>query len=534
MKKFFWISIMVILANLILVGCAETVLTNEGQVERTQSKDTLVMAIGSEPEGGFDPCTGWGRYGSPLFQSTLIETDKNMNIVYDLAKNYEISDDGLTWTFTIRDDAYFTDGEKVTAEDVAFTFDTAKLSGSIVDLTNMKEVSAVNGFTVEFILEKPDTSFVYTVAAIGIVPKHAYGTDYGDSPIGSGPFKLLQWDKGQQIIMEANENYYGKVPEIKKITILFMDEDAAFAAAKAGEIDVAMTNSNFADQEIKGMNLVSLKSIDNRGLTLPYLKGEGKTDAEGNKIGNNVTSDIAIRRALSYGINRDILVNDVINGYGRPAFTECDGMPWGSDEAIVEYDLDKAKSILEEAGWIDIDNDGIREKEGIKAEFNLLYSSSDATRQALATAVSLQAEELGIKITTEGTSWDVISKRMFSEAVLMGWGAQNPMETYLLYHSDNMGKDYYNPEYFSSEKVDEYIDRAMSTNNLDESMEYWKKVQWDGTTGISTKGECVWVWLVNVDHLYYVREGLNIGEQKIHPHGHAWPIVANLREWSWN
>jgi len=116
----------------------------------------------------------------------------------------------------------------------------------------------------------------------------------------------------------------------------------------------------------------------------------------------------------------------------------------------------------------------------------------------------------------------------------MGWGAQSPIETYLLYHSDNMGKDYYNPEYFSNNVVDSYIDKAMSTSDVNESMEYWKKAQWDGETGLSTEGECPWIWLVNVDHLYYIREGLDIGTQKIHPHGHAWPLVSNLRDWKWN
>lgn len=519
--------ILLIIIILTLSGCGVNKLESNEENE-------LIMAIGSEPEEGFDPCNGWGRYGSPLFQSTLIDTDHNMDIVYDLATEYAISNDGIIWTFKLRDDAYFTDGEKVKAEDVVFTFETAKNSGSIVDLTNMESISSISDTEVEFKLKKPDSSFVYTIAATGIVPKHVYGPNYGDNPMGSGPFILVQWDKGQQIIMKANEDYYGKVPEIKKITILFMEEDTAFAAAKSGQLDVAITNANLAGKEINGMDLIAIKTIDNRGLTLPYLKDEGKTDENGNKIGNNVTSDISIRRALSYGIDREKLVNDVINGYGRPAYTECDGMPWANSEAIVEYNLNKAKTILEEAGWIDSDRDGVREKEGVKAEFNLLYSSSDSTRQALAMAVALQAEELGIKINVEGTSWDIISKRMYSEAVLMGWGAQNPNETYLLYHSDNMGKDYYNPEYFSNDTVDRYIDSAMSTLDINESMEYWKKVQWDGQTGLSTRGECPWVWLVNVDHLYYIREGLDIGTQKIHPHGHAWPLVANLKHWKWN
>lgn len=533
-RGYFKTMVIILIGLFIFVGCSSEQPSQETIQENESKKNKeLVMAIGSEPDGGFDPVVGWGRYGSPLFQSTLVETDENMEIVMDLARDYKVSENGLTWTFPLREDAYFTDGERVTAEDIVFTFESAKDSGSIVDLTNMKKVSLVDENTVEFGLEKPDSSFIYTIAATGIVPKHAYGPDYGENPIGSGPFKLVQWDKGQQIIMQANEDYYGKVPGMKKVTVLFMQEDAALAAAQSGQVDIAQTSANLADQEIEGMRLEVVESIDNRGLTLPYLSDEGKADENGYKIGNDVTSDIAIRRALSYGIDREALVEDVLNGFGRPAYSEADGMPWSSSKAMVEYNVGKAKNILEEAGWVDTDKDGIREKNGQKAQFNLLYAASDSTRQALANAVSLQAEELGIKITIEGTSWDVIDQRMFSEGVVMGWGVQSPIETYLLYHSDNMGRDYYNPEYFSNERVDKHIDDAMSSLDREESMEHWKKVQWDGETGVATQGESPWVWLVNVDHLYYVREGLNIGTQKIHPHGHAWPLVANLRDWTW-
>ncbi len=533
MKKYIMMPIVFTMALFILVGCSNQVTNNRVEQTESAAKDELMMAIGSEPDEGFDPTVGWGRYGNPLFQSTLIDTDSNMDIIYDLATDYTISPDGLTWEFTLRDDAIFTDGEPVKVSDVVFTFETAKASGSIIDLTNVKSVESLDDIKVQFNLEKPDSSFAHTIVATGIVPEHAYDTNYGENPIGSGPFILKQWDKGQQIILVANEDYYGQVPEIKKVTILFMEEDTALAAAKAGQLDVAVTAASLADQEIEGMELEVVKSIDNRGLTLPYVKDEGNVDAQGNKIGNNVTSDIAIRRALSYGINRENLITDVINGYGRPAYTECDGMPWGNDEAVVEHDLEKANEMLESAGWI-TGSDGVREKDGLKAEFNLLYPASDSTRQALATGVSLQAKELGIKINTEGSSWDIIEQRMFSEPVMMGWGAQNPKETYLLYHSDNTGKDYYNPEYYSNPVTDQHIENAMAALTVEESMDHWKKVQWDGETGLATQGESPWVWLVNVDHLYYVREGLNIGKQKIHPHGHAWPIVANLKEWKWN
>jgi peptide/nickel transport system substrate-binding protein len=105
---------------------------------------SITLAIGGEPDEGFDPCTGWGRYGSPLFQSTLLEFDRDMNIVNDLAAGYSVSANGLLWTFRIREDARFTDGQPVRASDVAFTFNTAKESGSEIDLTRMRAARAVN------------------------------------------------------------------------------------------------------------------------------------------------------------------------------------------------------------------------------------------------------------------------------------------------------------------------------------------------------------------------------------------------------
>ncbi len=535
-KNYITLALLGLIVIAILVGCTKgkDAIDNNLHNRTTDAKDTLTMAIGSEPDGGFDPILGWGRYGSPLIQSTLVKTNADMEIVGDLAEEYTISDDGLTLTFYLRKDAYFTDGEQVTADDVVFTFNKAKESASIVDFTVLDSITAVDSHTVEIKLKEPQSTIIYSIAKTGIVPEHAYSESYGDHPIGSGPFKFVQWDKGQQLILEANEDYYGTVPEIKRVVILFMSEDAALLAAKAGQLDVAMTVPSLATDEIEGMVLYRAQTIDNRGITLPVVPDEGKTTEEGYPIGNNVTSDIAIRKALSYGINRERLVDEVLNGYGRPAYTEADGMPWFNEKSVVEYDIEKAKQILEEAGWLLSNEDGIRRKGDLKAEFNLIYPAGDSVRQGLALAVSEQAKNLGISISVEGLSWDEIDKRMFRDAVLMGWGDQNPMETYLLYHSSNKGKsNYYNPQNYENPIVDRYLEEALRMPDLDRANEIWKKVQWDGTTGTSTLGDAPWVWLVNIDHLYYIREGLNIGEQKIHPHGHAWPLLSNLEEWKW-
>lgn len=530
------IVIGVICILFLCVGCASSTESGvSGTLDSLEGDgvNQVVIALSEEPEEGFDPCVGWGRYGSPLIQSTLITVDENMEIAYDLATDYTVSSDGKTWTFQIRDDIYYSDGTKLTVEDIAFTFETAKNSGSVVDLSVMESVRTIGDTTVEFTLKESQITFLYTVAQTGIVPEASYDARYYENPIGSGPYTLLQWDKGQQVILGINEYYYGEMPEIEQVTILFMEEDAAYLAAQKGLVDVAITNSNYYNNEIEGMTLQNFETIDNRGLTLPVLPDTGETTAEGYEIGNDVTSDIAIRQALSYGIDREVLIAYCLNGYGTPAYSECDGMPWSNEAAIVEYDSAYAIALLEEAGWVLNESTGIREKDGAEASFTLLYNADDSTRQALSLAVSTEAAKLGIAIEVYGTSWDDIATRMYSDAVLMGWGSQNPIELYYLYHSSNMGVDYYNPENYSSEITDFYIEQAMGATEFETAMEYFQLASWDGETGISTLGACPWVWLVNVDHLYYVADGLDMGEQKIHSHGHSWPVLSNLNEWEW-
>lgn len=517
MKKY-----LILVLLLSLVGC------QSGEI---RDKNTLVIALTSEPAEGFDPCVGYGRYGSPLIQSTLIKFDADMEIEYDLATDFSISDDGLVWTFIIRDDAFLSNGEKITAKDVAFTYETAKNSGSVVDLSVLDHVNVIDDEKVEFHLKTPQITFMFTVAQTGIVPKEYYDENYYKEPIGSGAFTMLQWDKGQQVILGINEYYYGEKPNFEQVTILFMNYETAYLSAQKGLVDVAISNSNYAFLEIDGMTLRSFETIDNRGITLPVLANIGETTQDGYVIGNNVTADIAIRNALNYGINREQIIIDCLNGYGIEAFSECDGMPWGNDGIAVDYDFQKAVEILENAGWILNSNTKIREKDGETAKFTLLYTLDDEIRQALSYAVAIYAKELGILIDVEGTSWDDIDKRMFSCAVLFGWGSQNPLETYYLYHSSNMGVDYYNPENYSSERTDFNIEMAMNSTDYDISMEYFKKVQIDDFDGVSNENP--WIWLVNIDHLYYVRDDLYLGEQKIQPHGHSWPLVGNLAEWKW-
>jgi peptide/nickel transport system substrate-binding protein len=518
----------VALLCLILAGCS-----SKEEKEAGPLKDELVLAIGAEPEGGFDPATGWGRYGSPLFQSTLLKRDSDLKIVNDLATGYGISPDGLTWTVKLRQDVKFSDGKPLTAEDVVFTYQTAASNGSSIDLTNMAKVESTDSHTVAFKLKKPQSTFLSMLVATGIVPKHLYGSDYGAKPVGSGPFKLVQWDKGQQVIAEVNPDYYGAKPHFKKLTFLFLNEDAAFASAKSGKVDVAYIPSAFSKQAVSGMKLLDVKSVDNRGITFPYIKAGGK-DKNGYAIGNDVTSDIAIRKAVNTVVDRQKLVDGILEGYGTPAYTIADNLPWWNKDTVMkDGDVTKAKQILADAGWRDQNGDGIAEKGSLQASFTLIYPSGDLTRQSLALAVADMVKPAGILIQVEGKSWEETEKLMHSNAVMFGWGSHDPIEMYHVHSSAFQGVDYFNPGYYSSPAVDEWMNKALAAPDEETALEYWKKSQWDGQTGSSALGDAPWAWLVNIDHLYLAKDKLDTGKQRIQPHGHGWPLTDNIEEWKW-
>lgn len=506
----------------------------------SRSEDSVVIAMdpNSEPEAGFDPSYGWGageHVHEPLIQSTLTVTNADLTIGHDLAEDYSVSEDGLTWHVVIRDDVTFTDGEPLTAEDVAFTYNTVKESSSVNDFTMLDHAEALDDTTVVFHMTRPFSIWPYTMAVVGIVPEHAYDSKtYGTNPIGSGRYILKQWDKGQQVILEANPDYYGEEPKMKQVTILFMEEDAAFLAAQSGQVDLAYTSATYSEEEIEGYTLASYDSVDNRGFNLPAIP-EGK-DGEGKTVGNDFTSDVLVRRAINIGVDRQEMIDHVLNGYGTPAYSVCDQLPWYNEASEVAYDPEGAAKLLDEAGWI-LGDDGIREKDGVKAELNLLYSNGDSVRQALAEDFADQMEELGIACTTEGVGWDTAYDRAQSQPLLWGWGAHTPMELYNIYHTidgnvvDGTDQAQYSP--YSNETVDGYMDQALASADLEESYKLWQKAQWDGTAGVTQEGDIPWVWLVNIDHLYWVRDGLKVAEQKIHPHGHGWSIVNNVDQWSW-
>jgi len=474
---------------------------------------------------------GWGSYSEPLVQSTLFKWDNNMSLVNDLATDYSVSDDGLTWTVKIRDDVKFTDGVPLTAKDVAFSFNTAAISAGYLDLTALEKAEAVDNTTVQFKLKNPHATFINTLARLGIVPEHIYKSEsYGQNPIGSGPYIFKQWDKGQQTIFERNEDYYGKKPYFKKLTILYMENDAAFAAARKGDVDFAKITASNAKEEVSGMKLVPVASYDSIYVSLPLTPNIGNKTKDGYPIGNNITSDIAVRKALHVGIDRQALINDVLNGYGDKELTGVDRLPWANSEAKVEDANPKeAKKILEEGGWKDTDGDGIVEKNGLKASLALYYSSNSPDRQALALALADQAKKFGIELKPGGKGSNEMVTVKYANPSISGYGTNDLDPVFTSYLSSLAGGEYSNTGYYNNPKVDAYLLASQNSSSLEEAYKYIKLAAWDGSTGFSAKGDAAKLYIANPNYIYLVADNLDVGTPRIQPHGGD--PYGNIYEW---
>ena len=415
---------------------------------------------------------------------------------------------------------------------MAFTYETARGAASTVDLTNLASAKATNTNTIEITLNQPQVTFTHILSTLGIVPKHAYKEGYADTPIGSGPFKFVSWTKGQQMIVEPNPHYYGNRPQFDRITFLFTQDDATVAAANANQVHVASVPPAVSKNVPPQMVSVSVKTVDNRGIMFPAVP-TGKKTSDGLDLGNDITADPAIRKAINIAISRKQLVNGVLGGHGTPAWGVADELPWDNlEQRVPDDNIEGAKKLLQQAGW-KINASGVLEKNGKEARIPLLYFSNDSTRQALALAVADMVKPLGIVFEVSGKTREEVKRLKHASAVLYGWGNHSPLEMYNLYSGSKAGKGSYNAGFYNNPKVNAYLDAAEQSASFEDSLPLWKKAMWDGTTGFGMKGDAAWAWLVNLDHLYFVNKCLDIGPRQIEPHGHGYPITWNIQDWKW-
>mgnify|MGYP002746190971 CR=1 FL=1 len=404
------------------------------------------------------------------------------------------------------------------------------------DFKLLEKAEALDDKTVKFTFSAPSSTFIYNAANLGIVAEHAYKdtNTYSLNPIGSGPYKVVSYTQGQQLILDRNEEYYGTKPKFKRLTLVTMTPDTALASIKAGDIDIVNVSEAMAQEKIENYSILATKTMDFRAISMPVIKKSEKLTEKGNPMGNDVTSDIAIRKAINYGVDRQEIIENVLYGYGEVIFDFFDSLPWGiKDEIRKEFkngDIAKANEILDKAGW-KMKDDGIREKDGVKAEFRLLYPASDDTRQSCAEAFAVQCKKIGINVIPEGSDWTEMEKRQSSDACVIGGGQYTPEAVARFYFSERIGGPWSNIVRENNPTVDEHIRAAYLATDEKVAIKNWQKALWDGKEGGSVLGDAPYCTICYLEHLYFVRDGLDLGRQKLHTHARDLSLMANIEEW---
>lgn len=511
-----------------LAGCG-----NGENAEENSSNISLYVG-GTIFDSSLDPVKGAMSYGYPFTNNALTKVSPDSKYVGDLAKDWKISDDARTYTFNLREGVKFHDGSGFTAEDVVFTYETVKKNqgdNTAVDLSRLESVTADSDYSVTFKLSEPYSSFLDQTACLGIVPSDGYDSKAFDKkPVGTGPWKVAQYDTDQKIIVTANSEYYDGAPDIPQVTILNMEGDTAIANAKSGQLDVVMVDPNYAEETVEGMHIENLETMDVRQISLPVTKETSYTTEDGQRItvGNDITADKAVREALAIGIDRQKIIDHALNGIGKPANGFTSNLEWGSAANFQDNKKQEAAALLEGAGWKK-GEDGIYEKHGQKCQFTISSPTGDTARYQLGTAFSQEAKEIGIQVDVEQRTWDEMYQTAASIGIVWGWGQYDPVVLKNLFYSKafkGTGTD--NTVHYSNKKADQAIETALNAGDHEDAVAAWKKVQ------EVTADDHAYVYLVNIEHSYFISDKLDISvdTQIPHPHGHGAPVLCNMKDWT--
>lgn len=519
------------LGAVVLTGCGGS---SSGSGSGTDGDGISIYVGETIFDSSLDSVKGAFSYGYPVINNALTKVTPESTYAGDLALDWEVSSDALTYTFHLREGVTFHDGSDFTAEDVVFTYNTVKENqggNDSVDLSRMASVEATDDHTVVFTLTEPYSSFLDQTACLGIVPSDGYDSRTFDTmPIGTGPWKVIQYDTAQKMILGANEDYYGGAPSIEQVTILDMEEDAAIASVRSGELDLAMVSPNYVNEEIDGMHIENLETMDVRQISLPVTPQESYRTESGDTVtvGNDVTFDRAVREALSIGIDRQTIIDNALNGIGKPAEGFTDNLEWGNTASYEDNRKDEARALLEAAGWEE-GKDDIYEKDGLRCEFTVYAPSGDTARYQLAQAVAEEAEKIGIKIDVDQATWDELDTEAFTSGVVWGWGQYDPVVLRNLFYSGAFtGTGTANTVRYSNAEADRLIEAALDANSREASVEAWKQVQ------SVTADDYAYLYIVNIEHSYFVSDDLDISvdTQIPHPHGHGAPVINNMNQWT--
>lgn len=492
----------------------------------------LKLAIGSEPTEGFDPLLGWSHGSYLLLHSPLLKQNADLSWQNVLTQSVTPNQDGKGWLIRLKPNLTFSNGAPLTAEDVAFTYNSAAQGGGKIDMGNFVSAKVLSPTEVAITLSAPQSTFVNVLGSLGIVSKRDYDPKrYAREPVGAGPYRLVSFLPGQQLVVEANPHDAGGSNDFKRLVFVFIDEESAYAAARSNQLDLVRIAPSLAPTVPDTLKLWVRPSVENRGIVFPIPPAGGK-DAKGYPIGNDVTSDVAVRRAINYAIDRKLLADQLLEGHAIPAYSAVEGLPWlNKATAFKDGDAAHANALLDEAGW-KMGSDGVRHKGNLRAAFTLWYTSGDSTRRDLAEAVRAMLGPIGLDVSLKSGSWEQVEREMHANPVLMGWGSLDPMELYHHYQSGSGGVEFYNPGYYSNPVVDSHLKQALDAPNWQAAVPFWQQVEWDGKRGAGVQGDAAWAWLLNVQHTYLANRCIDLGKGAPEIHG-SWSLLNNLQDWRW-
>lgn len=414
--------------------------------------------------------------------NTLIKYDKNLEFEADLAKSWDVSADGLTLTFHLQRGAQWADGTPFTARDVLATFNAIVDPNTRTPYSQkyqlVKTAEIVDDHTFRVTYDAPFAPALSSWAQLAILPAHKLeeAEDINtaaltQTPLGTGPYKLLNWKRGQEVQLIENPTTFEGRPYITLLrNRLITDLDAQFLALRKGEIDT------MGLKPIQYERLTNKPEFTDRYAKYRYM---GRLYVYmGFNLKHDLFKDKAVRQALSYATPRETIINGILMGHGIASFGPFVPETWAENPKLKPYphDLEKAKELLKKAGWADTNNDGVLDKDGKPFRFTVVTNQGNDQRIKTAEIMQQSFKHIGIEMKIRVQEWatfieNTIHKRDF-DAVMLGWSLPVEPDPYDVWHSSKTGAREFNFVGYNNPKVDDLITKARQTFDMVERQKY--------------------------------------------------------------
>ena len=501
------------------VGCANN--SNNGATSG-KHKDTIVYGISTSPSGVFNPLLADSKYDDAVdavVYSSLLKLDKNQNVEPDLAESYKVSDDNLKITFKLKKDLKWSDGQKLTAKDVEFTLKSLahkdyqganyNFVKSIVGAEDynagkskeIQGIKVVDESTIELTFVKAYAPALINIGTTGIIPEHIWkdvepgkwktAADKLKKPVGSGPYKLESFTEGSEVKFVKNDNYYAGKPKTEKLVYKVVNDDTVGAELKNGGVDIADV-SNLKDSDRKELenNKFIMKKYANN--LFQYM---------GTNLRNKTLQDKNIREAFIYALDRKSMVDKLLEGNGTLVNTPMLSSSWAYPKAekLEKYDFNvkKAKELLEKSGYKDTNNDGYVDKDGKNLEFTLDVPTGNKLREQTAQIIQENLKQAGVKINLNTMEFKALMQKVVAnhdfELYMMGNNlpADPDLTSYWSSQavSDVKGKEGWNISGLKSPEVDKFLEEGIGTFDLEKRKAAYEKF------GVYMNKELPWIYL---------------------------------------